>query len=50
MPKESLSVCFTATDKLSPILASITDKTKALDKETQQLQDIYTRHRNIEGC
>lgn len=38
MPKDSLNVYLTATDGMSPVLASITDKTKALDKETQQLQ------------
>lgn len=38
MPKESLNIYLTAVDGMSPVLASITDKTKALDKETQQLQ------------
>ena len=38
MPKESLNIYLTATDKLSPALASIADKTRELDKETQQLQ------------
>lgn len=41
MPKESLSVYLTAVDKMSPALASITDKTRALDKESQQLQQTY---------
>ncbi len=38
MPKESLTVYLTAVDQMSPVVASITDKTKALDKETQQLR------------
>lgn len=38
MPKDSLNIYLTATDGMSPVLASITDKTKALDKETQHLQ------------
>lgn len=37
MPKESLSVYLAAVDGMSPVLASITDKTKALDKESQEL-------------
>lgn len=37
MPKESLSVYLTAVDGMSPVLVSITDKTKALDKESQAL-------------
>ena len=41
MPKESLSVYLTAVDGMSPVLASITDKTKALDKESQQLEQTY---------
>ena len=41
MPKESLSVYLTAVDKMSPVLASITDKTKALDKESQELQQAF---------
>lgn len=41
MPRESLSVYLTAVDKMSPVLASITDKTKALDKESQELQQTY---------
>lgn len=38
MPKDSLNIYMTIKDGMSPALASITDKTKALDKETQQLQ------------
>lgn len=41
MPKESLSVYLTAIDGMSPVLASITDKTKALDKESQELTQTY---------
>lgn len=41
MPNEGLSIYFTITDKASPTLASIGDKTKALDKETQQLAQSY---------
>lgn len=41
MPKDSLNIYLTATDQMSPVLASITDKTKALDKESQQLQATY---------
>ena len=41
MPKESLSVYLTAVDGMSPVLASITDKTKALDKESQELTQTY---------
>ena len=41
MPKESLSVYLSAVDRMSPVLASITDKTKALDKESQELQQTY---------
>lgn len=41
MPKESLSVYLTAVDGMSPVFASITDKTKALDKESQELQQTY---------
>lgn len=37
MPKDSINVYFTITDNGSKVLASITDKTKALDKETQRL-------------
>lgn len=41
MPKDGISIYFTITDKASPTLASIGDKTKALDKETQQLAQSY---------
>ena len=41
MPKESLNIYLTATDQMSPVLASITDKTKALDKESRELQQTY---------
>lgn len=41
MPKDSLNIYLTATDKMSPTLASITDKVKALDKESQELQDTF---------
>lgn len=41
MPKESLNVYLTITDKASPSLASIGDKVKALDKETQQLEQTF---------
>lgn len=41
MPKESLNIYLTATDGMSPVLASITDKTRALDKESQELQQTY---------
>ncbi|MCI9368426.1 MAG: tape measure protein [Oscillospiraceae bacterium] len=41
MPNESLNIYLTAIDKASPVLASITDKTKALNKESQQLQQTY---------
>ena len=41
MPNEGLSIYFTITDKASPTLASIGDKTKALDKETQALAQSY---------
>lgn len=41
MPKESLNIYLTATDQISPVLASITDKTRALDKESQELQQTY---------
>lgn len=43
MPKESLSVYLAAVDGMSPVLASITDKTKALDKESQELRETYLR-------
>lgn len=41
MPKESLNIYLTATDTMSPVLASITDKTRALDKESQELAQTY---------
>ena len=41
MPNGSLNVYLTAVDKVSPVLASITDKTRALDKESQGLQQTY---------
>ena len=41
MPKEGLNVYFTITDGGSATLASISDKTKALDKETQALAQSY---------
>lgn len=37
MPKEGISIIFTMKDGASQVLSSIHDKTKALDKETQQL-------------
>lgn len=41
MPNESLSVYLTAVDGMSPVFASITDKTRALDKESQELAQTY---------
>lgn len=41
MPNGSLNVYLTAVDKVSPVLASITDKTRALDKGSQELQQTY---------
>lgn len=41
MPNESLNIYLTAVDKASPVLASITDKTKALNKESQLLEQTY---------
>lgn len=41
MPRESLNVYLSGTDNLSPVLASITDKTKALDKESQELTQSF---------
>lgn len=41
MPKESLSIYLSAIDGISPVFASITDKTRALDKESQELQQTY---------
>lgn len=37
MPEASMSVYFTVIDGGSTVLARIGDKTRALDKETQQL-------------
>lgn len=42
MPTDSISVYFTIKDDGSKVLASITDKTKSLDKETQRLTQSYT--------
>ncbi len=41
MPKESMTVYFSAKDGLSPVLTLIGEKTRALDKETQQLEQSY---------
>lgn len=41
MPKEGLNVYLTAVDGMSPVFASITDKTRALDKESQELVQTY---------
>lgn len=41
MPKEGLSVYFSGVDKMSPVLATIADKTRALDKASQELQQTY---------
>ena len=41
MPNKSLSVYMTAFDGMSPVLATIADKTRALDKESQELQQTY---------
>ena len=41
MPKDSLNIYLTAVDGISPVFASITDKTRALDKESQHLQQTY---------
>lgn len=41
MPESSMSVYFTVIDGGSTVLARIGDKTKALDKETQQLNQTY---------
>lgn len=41
MPKESLSVYLTAVDGMSSVMTSIADKTKALDKESQELQQTF---------
>lgn len=37
MPKEGISLYFTIQDRASSVLSSLGDKTKALDKETQEL-------------
>lgn len=42
MPKDSLNIYFTITDKGSITLSKIGDQTKALDKETQQLVQSYS--------
>lgn len=41
MPKEGLNIYFTITDGASVTLAKIGEKTKSLDKETQQLAQSY---------
>ena len=41
MPESSMSVYFTVIDGGSTVLARIGEKTKALDKETQQLKQTY---------
>ena len=41
MPKEGISLYFTIQDGASNVLTSIGDKTKALDKETQELAQAY---------
>ena len=41
MPRGGLNIYFGAVDGMSPVLATIGDKTKALDKETQQLRQSY---------
>lgn len=41
MPKEGLNIYFTIKDDGSATLSSISDKTKALDKETQALAQSY---------
>lgn len=41
MPKESLSVYLTAVDGISSVMTSVADKTRALDKESQELQQTY---------
>ena len=41
MPKGGLNIYFGAIDGMSPVLTTIGDKTKALDKETQQLRQSY---------
>lgn len=44
MPKGGLNIYFGAVDGMSPVLTAIGDKTKALDKETQQLNETYRAH------
>lgn len=41
MPKDSLNIYFAIRDGASPTLSVIADKTRALDKETQQLEQSY---------
>ena len=41
MPRGGLNIYFGAVDGMSPVLTAIGDKTKALDKETQQLRQSY---------
>lgn len=41
MPKEGISVYFSGVDQMSPVLSSLADKTRALDKESQELQQTY---------
>lgn len=41
MPDERINVYFTITDDGSKVLASISDKTKSLDKDTQRLSQSY---------
>lgn len=46
MPKESLSVYFDGVDHISPVLSSLADKTRALDKDSQMLQQTYIAMQN----
>ena len=41
MPNGGLNIYFSARDGMSPTLSAITDKTRALDKETQELDESY---------
>ena len=41
MPKDGLNIYFSIRDGASPTLSAIADKTRALDKETQQLEQSY---------
>ena len=41
MPKEGISVYFSGVDQMSPVLSSLADKTRALDKASQELQQTY---------